>query len=70
MDDFASDLTIKFINQKALSLIKFIKYKDVIGKAINDINELEVLRNKILYSKKKRFPNQPRLHYFGGNPFL
>ena len=52
----SSDLTIKFINQKALSLIKFIKYKDVIGKAINDINELEVLRNKILYSRKKDFP--------------
>ncbi len=52
----SSDLTIKFINQKALSLIKVIKYKDVIGKAINDINELEVLRNKILYSKKKDFP--------------
>ena len=45
----SSDLAIKFINQKALSLIKFIKYKDVIGKAINDINELEVLRTKILY---------------------
>ena len=52
----SSDLAIKFINQKALSLIKFIKYKDVIGKAINDINELEVLRNKILYSRKKDFP--------------
>ena len=52
----SSDLTIKFINQKGLSLIKFIKYKDVIGKAINDINELEVLRNKILYSRKKDFP--------------
>ena len=52
----SSDLTIKFINQKALSLIRVIKYKDVIGKAINDINELEVLRNKILYSKKKDFP--------------
>ncbi|MBO8228476.1 PAS domain-containing sensor histidine kinase [Prochlorococcus marinus XMU1414] len=52
----SSDLTIKFINQKALSLIKFIKYKDVIGKAINDINELELLRNKILYSRKKDFP--------------
>ena len=52
----SSDLTIKFINQKALSLIKFIKYKDVIGKAINDINDLEVLRNKILYSRKKDFP--------------
>ena len=52
----SSDLQIKFINQKALSLIKFIKYKDVIGKAINDINELEVLRNKILYSRKKDFP--------------
>ena len=52
----SSDLKIKFINQKALSLIKFIKYKDVIGKAINDINELEVLRNKILYSRKKDFP--------------
>jgi two-component system phosphate regulon sensor histidine kinase PhoR len=52
----SSDLTIKFINQKGLSLIKFIKYKDVIGKAINDINELEVLRNKILYSRKKIFP--------------
>ena len=52
----SSDLTIKFINQKGLSLIKFIKYKDVIGKAINDINELEVLRNKILYSRKKNFP--------------
>ncbi len=52
----SSDLTIKFINQKGLSLIKFIKYKDVIGKAINDINELEVLRNKIIYSRKKDFP--------------
>jgi len=52
----SSDLTIKFINQKALSLIKFIKYKDVIGKAINDINELDVVRNKILYSRKKDFP--------------
>ena len=52
----SSDLTIKFINQKGLSLIKFIKYKDVIGKAINDINDLEVLRNKILYSRKKDFP--------------
>ena len=52
----SSDLTIKFINQEALSLIKFIKYKDVIGKAINDINELEVLRTKILYSRKKDFP--------------
>ena len=52
----SSDLTIKFINQKALSLIRVIKYKDVIGKAINDINELEVLRNKILYSRKKDFP--------------
>ena len=52
----SSDLTIKFINQKGLSLIKFIKYKDVIGKAINDINELEVLRTKILYSRKKDFP--------------
>ena len=65
----SSDLTIKFINQKGLSLIKFIKYKDVIGKAINDINELDVLRNKILYSRKKRFPNQPRLHHFGGTNF-
>ena len=52
----SSDLTIKFINKKALSLIRFIKYKDVIGKAINDINELELLRNKILYSRKKDFP--------------
>ena len=52
----SSDLTIKFINKKALSLIRFIKYRDVIGKAINDINELEVLRNKILYSRKKDFP--------------
>ena len=52
----SSDLTIKYINQKALTLIRFFKYKDVIGKAINDINELEVLRNKILYSKKKDFP--------------
>ncbi len=52
----SSDLTIKFINHKALSLIRVIKYKDVIGKAINDINELEVLSNKILYSKKKDFP--------------
>ena len=52
----SSDLTIKFINKKALSLIRFIKYKDVIGKAINDINELEVLRNKILNSRKKDFP--------------
>lgn len=52
----SSDLTIKFINKKALSLIRFIKYKDVIGKAINDINELELLRNKILYSRKKNFP--------------
>ncbi len=52
----SSDLTIKFINQKALSHIKFIKYKDVIGKAINDINELDVVRNKILYSRKKDFP--------------
>ena len=52
----SSDLTIKFINQKGLSLIKFIKYKDVIGKAINDINELEVLRTKILYARKKDFP--------------
>jgi len=52
----SSDLTIKFINQKGLSLIKFIKYKDVIGKAINDINELDALRNKILYSRKKDFP--------------
>ena len=52
----SSDLTIKFINQKALSLIRVIKYKDVIGKAINDINELEVLSNKILYSRKKDFP--------------
>lgn len=52
----SSDLTIKFINQKALSLIKVIKYKDVIGKAINDINELDVLRNKLLYSRKKDFP--------------
>ncbi|MDC2982649.1 HAMP domain-containing histidine kinase, partial [Prochlorococcus sp. AH-736-E05] len=49
-------LTIKFINQKALSLIRVIKYKDVIGKAINDINELEVLSNKILYLRKKDFP--------------
>ena len=52
----SSDLTIKFINQKALSLIRVVKYKDVIGKAINDINELEVLRNKILYLRKKDFP--------------
>jgi len=52
----SSDLTIKFVNQKALSLLRFIKYKDVIGRAINDINELEVLRNKILYSRKKDFP--------------
>ncbi|MCQ9200867.1 sensor histidine kinase [Prochlorococcus marinus] len=52
----SSDLTIKFINKKALSLVRFIKYKDIIGKAINDINELEVLRNKILYSRKKNFP--------------
>jgi len=52
----SSDLTIKFINKKALSIIRFIKYKDVIGKAINDINELEVLRNKILYSRKKDYP--------------
>ena len=52
----SSDLTIKFINQKALSLIRIIKYKDVIGKAINDINELEVLSNKILYLRKKDFP--------------
>ena len=52
----SSDLTIKFINKKALSIIRFIKYKDIIGKAINDINELEVLRNKILYSRKKNFP--------------
>ena len=52
----SSDLTIKFINQKALSLIKFIKYKDIIGKAINDINEFDVIRNKILYSRKKDFP--------------
>ncbi len=52
----SSDLTIKFINQKALSLIRVIKYKDVIGKAINDINELEVLSNKILYLRKKDFP--------------
>ncbi len=52
----SSDLTIKFINEKALSLIRFIKYSDVIGKAINDINELEILRNKILYSRKKDFP--------------
>ncbi len=52
----SSDLTIKFINQKALSLIRVIKYKDVIGKAINDINELELLSNKILYSRKKDFP--------------
>ena len=54
----SSDLTIKFINKKALSLVRFIKYKDIIGKAINDINELEVLRNKILYSRKKKFSNQ------------
>jgi two-component system phosphate regulon sensor histidine kinase PhoR len=52
----SSDLTIKFINQKALSLIRVIKYKDVIGKAINDINELEVLSNKIQYLRKKDFP--------------
>ena len=52
----SSDLTIKFINKKALSIIRFIKYNDVIGKAINDINELEVLRNKILYSRKKDYP--------------
>ena len=52
----SSDLQIKFINQKALSLIKFIKYKDIIGKAINDINEFDVIRNKILYSRKKDFP--------------
>ncbi len=52
----SSDLTIRFINQKALSLIRVIKYKDVIGKAINDINELEVLSNKILYLRKKDFP--------------
>ncbi len=52
----SSDLTIKFINQKALSLIRIIKYKDVIGKAINDINELEVLSNKILNLRKKDFP--------------
>lgn len=52
----SSDLTIKFINQKALSLIRVIKYKDIIGKAINDINELEVLSNKILYLRKKDFP--------------
>ena len=52
----SSDLTIKFINKKALSIIRFIKYKHVIGKAINDINELEVLRNKILYSRKKDYP--------------
>ena len=45
----SSDLTIKFINQKGLSLIKFIKYKDVIGKAINDINELEVLRLSLIH---------------------
>ena len=30
----SSDLTIKFINQKALSLIRFIKYKDVMGKQL------------------------------------
>ena len=52
----SSDLTIKFINQKALSLIRVIKYKDVIGKAINDINELEVLSNKIINLRKKDFP--------------
>jgi len=52
----SSDLTIKFINKKALSLIKVTNYKDIIGKAINDINDLDVVRNKILYSRKKDFP--------------
>ena len=65
----SSDLTIKFINQKALSLLRFIKYKDVIGKAINDINELEVLRNKILYSRKKDFPISIDFT-IGGEPIL
>ena len=32
---------------KGREFIAPIKYKDVIGKAINDINELEVLSNKI-----------------------
>ena len=45
----SSDLTIKYINQKALTLIRFFKYKDVIGKAINDINELEVLRLSLIH---------------------
>jgi len=65
----SSDLTIKFINQKALYLLRFIKYKDVIGKAINDINELEVLRNKILYSRKKDFPISIDFS-IGGEPIL
>ena len=41
---------------KYREFIAQIKYKDVIGKAINDINELEVLSNKILYLRKKDFP--------------
>ena len=43
----SSDLTIKFINKKVLYLIKVTKYKDIIGKAINDINDFDVVRNKI-----------------------
>ena len=41
---------------KGREFIAPIKYKDVIGKAINDITELDVIRNKILYSRKKDFP--------------
>ena len=61
----SSDLTIKYINDKALKLIRRIKYKDVIGKAINDISELEIVRDKILYSRKKDLPCYLDFNIFG-----
>ena len=61
----SSDLTIKYINDKALKLIRRIKCKDVIGKAINDISELETVRDKILYSRKKDLPCYLDFNIFG-----